>query len=156
QADSPPAEIPLTEALVCGRVGGGGRAPFHADAIQAMIVAGEWQPPSAGDAIALPGGETIEWRKAQANDDGWVESDGLAPGYAFFSVDSPDARVATLHAVGHSAVYVNGELRAGDPYQYGSVRLPVALRQGSNEFLFACARGRVKATLLSPDRPVGF
>src|SRR5690606_19897662 len=58
QAGSPPAEIPLTEALVCGRVGGGGRAPFHADAIQAMIVAGEWQPPSAGDAIALPGGET--------------------------------------------------------------------------------------------------
>jgi dienelactone hydrolase len=50
-------------------------------------------------------------------------------------------------------VYVNGTSRAGDAYDNGWLRLPVPLREGTNEFLFHVARGEMVATLQTPPSP---
>jgi poly(3-hydroxybutyrate) depolymerase len=59
-----------------------------------------------------------------------------------------------LDAAGHSVVFVNGGPRAGDPYSHGYVRLPVLLKKGTNELLFQCARGRIRAKLVDPEGKV--
>ena len=59
-----------------------------------------------------------------------------------------------LEAVGHSVAYVNGVPRAGDPYGYGYVSLPVEVKAGKNEILFQVGRGRVRAKLIEPPAPI--
>ena len=54
-------------------------------------------------------------------------------------------------AQGHSAVYVNGRPRYGDPYGTGFVRLPVALERGENLLLFAAL---VFAMIADVDGPL--
>src|SRR5206468_3737262 len=68
----------------------------------------------------------------------------------------PAAGIYLLEASGHAMVYVDGEPRAGDPYDTGYVRLPVALRAGRNDLLFACGRGHVRARLVRPTSPALF
>src|SRR5205814_2583771 len=59
-------------------------------------------------------------------------------------------RTMLLDAQGHDMVYVNGEPRAGNPYQTGYVRLPVRLHQGRNELLFRSGGRGLKVRLTSP------
>ncbi len=145
------SDLELRETLAIHRVGEYGRAPVHTDAIEALIVAGTWKPPAAGDSITLPDGSTRTWEAVTAGEDGWITSPLLRGGYAYAAVESPVARVMLLEASGHSLVYVNGEPRAGDPYQTGYVRLPIQLRAGTNDFLFASGRGRLQARLHAPE-----
>jgi poly(3-hydroxybutyrate) depolymerase len=51
-------------------------------------------------------------------------------------------------------VYVNGEPRAGDPYGYGFLHLPVRLEAGENVFLFQHGRGALRAELVEPAADV--
>ena len=62
--------------------------------------------------------------------------------------------VMLLEAAGDDLAYVNGEPRAGDPYEYGYVHLPVALHAGTNDLLFRCSRGRLKVALATPAAPI--
>jgi hypothetical protein len=71
-------------------------------------------------------------------------------------VNAEEPKVMLLEANGHGRVYVNGETRGGDVYQYGYVSLPVALKQGENRFLFALGRGELRAQLLDPPAPLSF
>jgi pimeloyl-ACP methyl ester carboxylesterase len=156
-ADSPaklPEEIPLRDFLAIAPVGKYGRTPFHQDWIEAKLVEGDWKPPRAGDALTAIDGVTRLWEKATAGDDGWLTHNALRGGYALAAIDSPAPRVMILEARGHSAAYVNGEPRAGDPYNTGWLRLPVLLQKGENEFLFHVGRGRVQAKLVAPRSPV--
>ncbi|HEV2473999.1 MAG TPA: prolyl oligopeptidase family serine peptidase, partial [Chthonomonadales bacterium] len=89
-----------------------------------------------------------------AGKDGGFSSPSLRGGYAFASVPSSRAQVMILEASGDSLVYVNGEIRAGDPYGYGYVHLPVALRKGNNDLLFAVGGGSFHARLVSPTGPI--
>jgi len=73
---------------------------------------------------------------------------GLRGGYVYWPVVSPEDKVMLLEAAGHNLAYVNGQIRAGDPYANGYVRLPVQLRAGTNDFLFQCSRGRLRAKLV--------
>lgn len=143
---APPA-LPAEVLLLPGVGAGGGRNPVPTDPVMAAVVAGEWRPPKAGDTVTASGGRTATWAAAPLND-------GAIPivpgGYAYLPVTSDRARVVVLQASGHGMVYVNGEPRAGDVYGYGYVRLPVALREGVNELLFAAGRGAVKVALLEP------
>ncbi len=135
------------EALVLPPVGGGGRTPVAADAVAAQIVAGKWQAPKAGDAVTLPDGATRKWEPLKAEKPGSWSGRALGGGYAYFSVTAPADAVMLLQASGHSMVYVNGEPRAGDPYQHGYVKLPVLLHKGENELLFQVGRGQLSAKL---------
>lgn len=143
-------EITLREGLVIsGVTRGGGRRPFTADAVQAQMVRGAWQPPKAGDTVRLPDGAERVWEAIRADEQGVFTSRSLTGGgYLYANVDSPQERIALLEARGHSGVYVNGELRPGDPYDYGYLRLPVKLRRGANHLLFVAGRGRLRVRLI--------
>ena len=153
QTDEPEI-IGLDECLVIERTDQPRRSAIHLDAIEAQIVTGTWVAPSEGTEVAAVGRKPRTWTAAQANDKGWFNAPALSHGYAFVTVESHTDRIALLEARGHSLVYVNGEPRAGDPYRYGFVRLPIHLRQGTNELLFVCGRGALWARLLSPRAPV--
>lgn len=140
-----PDPFVLTEALALPGVGYAGRSPVYSSTVVASMVDGTFKVPKPGDKVACADGTQVEWRKVSADDKGWISEDNMA--YVFWAVESDKEQVVILKARGHSSVYVNGESRAGDPYNYGYVELPVLLKKGSNEFLFNTGRGRVKANL---------
>ena len=70
--DTLPDEIVLREALVIERVGEYGRSAVHTDAIEALVVAGRWLAPQAGDSVALPDWTVRTWETASADEDGKV------------------------------------------------------------------------------------
>lgn len=148
-----PAEIPFTNALGISGVSQGGRIPISADAVQAQIVRGQWKAPHAGDKLTGPRGER-EWTKVDANKDGVFEGPATQGGYIYAEFDSPEDKPMVLVATGDTTVYVDGEPRAGDPYGYGWLELPVMMHKGKNGFLFSCGRGALKATLKAPPKPL--
>jgi len=150
QGTAPPEETAITQALVIGPVGRYGRNAVPVDPIQAAIVTGQWTAPQAGETLTLPDGTKRTWEAVTADKNGQIASKALEGGYAWVRVPSDRPRVMILEAQAHSMVYVNGEPRAGDPYGYGYVHLPVLLRQGENELLFACGSGHVTARLAAP------
>src|SRR5207247_7796351 len=87
------------------------------------------------------------WRTAPVRD-GVIAQQGV--GYAYLPVRSDGDRVVVLHAVGHSAVYVNGEPRGGDMYRSGIARLPVRLHDGANDLLFVGGRGSITVKFEEP------
>lgn len=141
-------------ALVIGPVATTGRRPVHADPIAASVVLGRWSAPEAGDTVRSPHGRQ-EW-KPVATADGEIRHDDLRAGYAFSTVESDEARGAILEVTGASMVYVNGEPRVGDVYRTGYVRIPVHLREGTNEFLFRSGRGGIRARVVEPRAPFAF
>lgn len=150
QPTSQPGEIVIREALVLEPAGKSGRIPFPIDPIQAQVAAGAWRAPRAGDKVTKAGGGEVAWQKATADEKGEFSGPALRGGYLYATVDSPRERVMVLEAVGHGMVYVNGEPRVGDPYANGIVRVPVKLKQGTNELLFAAGRGSLRAKLMTP------
>ena len=148
--------VRLGQCLVIASTGHSGRSPVHADAIEAEISSGKWHRPANGDRVQLADGNTNEWEVISTNKDGWFESRTWRGGYAYVPVTMDSNCVMILHAEGDSLVYVNGELRAGDPYELGYVHLPVPLRAGTNDFLFECGGGRLKFVLIAPPQPVSF
>src|SRR6185436_8031655 len=112
---SQPAAITPRECLVIRRLDQSRRAAIHTDEIEAQIVAGTWTPPKEGDEVRASNGKTAKWETLKANKDGVFESRTLQNGYAYVVIDSPTERVGILDARGHTLVYLNGELRTGDP-----------------------------------------
>jgi pimeloyl-ACP methyl ester carboxylesterase len=145
-----PKEIAVAAGLVLPRVGQSGRGPIHLDALEALLVAGKWTAPKAGDTVTLPDGSTRAWEEAKVGADGWLNHRALGGGYAYFPIASDSERVVILEASGHTLGYFNGEPHAGDPYQYGYLRVPVVLRKGTNDLLLLGGRGRVRANLIAP------
>ncbi len=152
----PAKEIPFGEALILAPAGRGARIPFPVDPVAGQVAAGTWQPPKAGDSLQRADGRVRKWEKLAPGKDGSYENRALNGGYAFFSVLSPQDRVMVLEASGHGMVWVNGEPRAGDPYSYGYVHVPVELKKGSNQFLFTVARGQLKTKLIVPPGDLFF
>ncbi|MFN8218890.1 MAG: prolyl oligopeptidase family serine peptidase [Fimbriimonadales bacterium] len=148
--------LAVSEALVVGGVGRGGRIPFAPDAVTAAVVEGRWKAPAEGEAVVLPSGSERKWTKIAANADGWFEHQALGGGYAFVRTQSAAEKIVILEAAGHSMVYVNGVPRTGDPYQYGYVKLPIKLKAGDNDFLFSCGRGRLRVDFSEPKAPLSF
>lgn len=146
-----PSTIELREGLVIGRATTAGRLPVPQDAVIAKLVPGERVAPVAGEKWELPNGQTGAWRALKAKEDGTFEAPELeGGGYVYISIDSAEARTMLLEAAGDNLVYVNGVPRAGDPYGYGYLRLPVTLKKGRNDFLFSVGRGELRAKLLAP------
>ena len=147
-------EIVMREVLVLPAVGRAGRSAIHTDAVEAKLVAGDWRRPAAGDTVRLPDGSTESWEPAAVDTNGVVRGRGARGGYVDWAVASPTRRVMLLQAAEHNLVYVNGELRMGDPYSAGYVELPVLLEAGTNELLFQGSRGRLRAKLVEASAPV--
>src|SRR5262245_47261821 len=137
------------EALVIASVGRYGRTPAPTDAIQALIAAGQWKTPKAGDTLTGADGTERAWGTVPVKD-GALKHQALNGGYALFTVKADAERVMILDAAGHSLVLVNGAPRVGDHYQTGYVKVPVLLKKGDNEFLFHVQRGSLRAKLIEP------
>jgi predicted esterase len=147
------AAIPAEGLVLPGAVEGG-RGAYRADPVAARLVAGDWKPPHDGDAVTLPDGATRKWQAVRAGKDGWFGREGIGAGYLYLAVPATEEQVLVLEAAGHAMVYVNGEPRAGDPYDHGYVRVPVLLHRGTNDLLFRGGRaGRVRARLAVPRAP---
>jgi pimeloyl-ACP methyl ester carboxylesterase len=126
----------------------------HTDALEARIISGQWHGPAADEApVAGSGGERA-WETTAADKDGWFAGRGGGTTYAWWTVESGAEEVMLLEAAGHNCVYVNGDIRAGDPYAYGYLHLPVLMRPGTNELLFQYSRDRLRAKLVRPGAPL--
>lgn len=123
----------------------GGRVPFSADAIALQMARGHLGAPTAGQ---------DGWEALTRAEDGSYPVAGGA--YAAFIVQADEPATMLLKASGHGMVYVNGEPRAGDPYGYGFVHLPVKLNAGENMLLFQHGRGALRAELAELPAEVFF
>jgi pimeloyl-ACP methyl ester carboxylesterase len=130
-----PKDITPGEALVLPPVGRYGRGSVTLDPVEALMVAGKWAAPKAGDTVGLPDGKTAAWQAAKVGPNGSLGRDAVAGRYVYFAIPSDAERVMVLEVSGHLLAYFNGEPRAADPYGYGYVHLPVALRKGTNDLL---------------------
>jgi pimeloyl-ACP methyl ester carboxylesterase len=142
-------EIPLRQALVlqAGRMRA--RSALRRDLIEAQIVSGQWQAPVTG--VTVPGSEeTNRWETIEPGPEGSIDAARVRGGYVWWPVVAEASRVMILEAAGHSMVYVNDEIRAGDAYGCGYMKLPVLLQSGTNEFLFQASRGAFRAKLTTP------
>jgi dienelactone hydrolase len=139
------AEPPtFKEALVLPPVGSAARAVIVADAEATSLVAGNWTAPKAGEVVTLPDGSKKAWEAVEVGADGWLKHPSLRGGYAYVPVTSDVEQIQILEAAGHGLVYVNGEPRAGDPYQTNYVHVPVLLKKGINDLLFRGGRGDMR------------
>ena len=103
-----------------------------------------------GESFSMPDGTQQTWQKYTPGQESSGGREGARSGYLYYAVVSPSEQVMILHASGHNVAYVNGEIRAGDVYGNGYMRLPVLLRPGTNGFLFQSGRGAIHAKLVAP------
>ena len=146
--------LELRSGFAIDATGRPGRTAVFADALEARLSEGHWDPPTPGLSLTLPDGSTKEWRAVVADAEGWFSGTEARGGSVWLSPVLSNSATYILEAQGHAMAYVNGEPRTGDPYGYGYTRLPVALRAGTNHIVLIGLRGRAKARLTSPEAPV--
>lgn len=149
-----PDTIQINTMAAVGRTGLGGRRSIQTDEVQHILNSTPAASFRAGDSLTLTDGSKVTWTEITANPQGQFRHSHLSGGWAFAEVSSDREKVMILEAAGHSAVYVNGEPRGGDPYSYGWLKLPVKLKKGANRLLFLGGRGSLSAKLVSPAKPV--
>lgn len=138
--------------LAVSRLIAPGRMPSLVDLVAAQLTTGRFQTPQEGDVLLGSGGAVV-WRRVNATAEGFDQRE-YPGGYLLCTVDSPNERVAILHASGHGMAVVNGEWRMGDVHAYGYMNLPVLLRPGTNKFLFSAGRGQLQARISEPRAPL--
>ncbi|NUN48922.1 MAG: prolyl oligopeptidase family serine peptidase [Candidatus Brocadiae bacterium] len=138
------------EWRVAGPLKGGSRAMIGPDPLLEYLNGpAADRTPEPGEAI---GGAV--WRAATPDDAGVLRDDGLAPGVAHVTMQSPREVVVLLRVHGASVVYVNGVPCAGDVYASGIGWVPVALRAGTNTIAARCGRGQFSWMMRTPPAPV--
>lgn len=142
-------EIVLREGLAI-RVGQSSRSPIYQDPVLYRMAYGEFSTPVEGQPVE-EGGEA-KWERITVNEEGYFAGRSLRGGYLYIPVEVKKTATMILEASGHNAVYVNGEPRSGDVYDYGWIRYPITLKKGRNDLLFQVARGRVRARLTPVER----
>lgn len=132
-------------------------AVIRRDPLEAQLVAGTFVTPKDG-AVPFPAADTTDgkparaWTAVTANANGVFKSGNFtafAGGWVYATVDSATERVMLLEAYGHVSVFVNGDPRGGNEFSYGFVRIPVKLKDGTNEFLFSVGRRPFAAKLVA-------
>lgn len=141
-----------TEILVAPNLGRGGRIPVVVDAIDYLMSTGRFKAPKAGDQLSMEGFQPSTWKTLKVDQEGWF-SDRATSGASYWRFESPTETPMMLRAAGHSMVYVNGAPRSGDIYGNGTAEIPVLVKKGTNEFLFAGSRGRIRFKLVPAPNP---
>ena len=157
QADESNSEtIPILSGLGLRNSARPSRRAFVPDPIQALMCRGQFRLPVAGERFPVESTNSEVWEQIAANSNGWFEHPVMRGGCFVAPIVVDTERLMILEAQGHSMVYVNGEPRAGDIYQYGYLKLPVLLNKGTNLFVFQCGRGKLKAQLIPPKSVLQF
>lgn len=147
--------IELREGLAIRGVARSGRNPVFTDRVLFNLIRTDWKPPKVGDEVSV-GAETRTWESLKAGEDGSFAGNDFQGGYAFFEVEKSAPEVMILESTGWGMVYIDGAPRAGDPYGFGYLKLPVRLGAGKTGFLFQAGRGRPRAKLAPPPSAAFF
>jgi len=157
----------VEKALVMRIPRGSLGSPIRKEPIEAQIVRGEWEPPQEGEVMELGDDNTGVWESVVADEEGWFTHRSLRGGYAYISVEAAQQDIQLLQGMAHEVVYVNGEPRGGNRYQskdkwasweprFDYYLVPILLKEGRNDLLFHCYRGRLKVRLQRPKSEVFF
>lgn len=146
-------DIVLKSGLGIDRISGRGRSTVRVDPIESMMVNGTWRTPTAGEFLKNPRGSESTWQSVETGEDGWFTGTTARGGYIYVQHVSESEKNVILSASGHRMVYVNGTPRTGDIYNYGIIETPIKLKSGTNEFLFATGRGKLRASIKTPAAP---
>ncbi len=142
-----------------------GREALYTDLLAYQLYTGSLQQPADGAALGtgIDGG-VIQWASVAADSlhrfrlprpagAGQQRSMFSNSSYLYVSYTAPKAVKALLRTTGSSAVYVNGEIHAGDQYSLGWLYIPVTLKKGLNEFYIRSGFA-TSASLLFNTKPV--
>ncbi|WP_083256973.1 carboxylesterase family protein [Arcticibacter eurypsychrophilus] len=145
----------FTKGLVLNPVHQYGRQALYIDPLAFALYQKTLKTPISGSAFSsVKDHNELIWKEVHADTANRFGGDDeyRASGYIYFSYNAAQARTALLNIRGNSAVFVNGVLHFGDPYDSGWMYIPVQLNKGKNEFY---VRGQyVKASLLFPANDV--
>jgi hypothetical protein len=151
-----PEGITVGDCLIVGPIGEYGRfnrCAIHADPIEDSIITECFSAPQQGDTVQVSNGSPRAWSKAAAGKDRWLEHPALRGGYVYIPVESESEQVIMLEAAAYSMVYVNNVPRVGHTYGYyncgphgeaDKFPIPILLRKGKNDLLFAGWQNRMK------------
>lgn len=142
------------EGLILKKVHRYGREALYSDALAVQMYRGTLKAPVEGGIFGSDGdGTVMKWEKSVADSAGRFGGAGYwGNGYLYLTYPSDGPKVALLNVQGNNAVYVNGAIHFGDPYQSGWMYIPVQLKKGTNEFY---VRGQYSsARLLFPSKQI--
>lgn len=145
-----PEAIELREGLGIRGVVRSGRTPILTDAVLAEVAKSGWKSPKLNDMVTTQTGDKRTWIELKSGQDGGFDGQAIQSGYAYFEVDRQKPEIRILESSGWGMVYADGQPRAGDPYGFGYLKMPVKLKAGKTGFLFAAGRGRPRAKLTAP------
>lgn len=136
-----------------------GREALYSDKLAYQLYSNSLKKPVEGGSSGFSNskGEDIKWQTVRADSTNRFRSRGFGfgggGGYIYFTYEADKAKTALLNISGNSAVFFNGELHAGDPYNSGWLHIPVKLKKGLNE-LYVRSGGQMIVKLLFPQNPV--
>lgn len=147
-------EYYFTKGLAVSGVHRYGREALYSDKLAYQLYTNALKKPVEGE---FPGinnsrGEPVKWQLISADSAKRFRGRGFG-GYIYFTYDADKEKTALLNISGNSAVFFNGELHAGDPYNSGWLYIPVKLKKGLNE-LYVRQGGQMIVKLLFPKIPV--
>ncbi len=153
---TPADSIVASKGIAISGVARSARSPIQIDGVAAQIVAGTFHP-QAGDRVGIPLPISAEksseksgiWTEIKPNENGSFDSTSFSGGYLVLSFESPANQIMILEATGHGMVYFDGP-HMGDPYATGYQRIPLEIKKGANQFVFAAGRGSISAKLVAP------
>lgn len=98
--------------------------------------------------------QNFRWQPIQA-DSVEVFREDMRQAFLYTAYEAGQSEIVLLNAAGHTQLYVNGQPREGDHYDYGYTLIPLRLQKGLNEFIYTPGRfGRVTARLIKPHQAV--
>lgn len=153
-------EYYFTKGLTVNGIHRYGREALYLDKLAYQLYTNTFKQPVEGATSGLVNmrGQEMKWQTITADtahrfiNRGFMFGGG-GGGYIYFTYESAKEQTALLNISGNSAVYVNGELHAGDPYSSGWLYIPVKLKKGLNELLVRSG-GMMIVKLIFPDKPV--
>ncbi|NWJ50015.1 MAG: prolyl oligopeptidase family serine peptidase [Bacteroidetes bacterium] len=158
----------LKEGLSLQLIRGISETIISTNPVEAAIATNTWKTPRSGDVVTFTNGEKRIWKTIKVNDKGWfADTTVRGGGYLLVTIHLKKKSNMILRLLGNDMVYVNGSPRVGNPYGMSETHqswendwdyctLPVELNPGKNELLFRISRGRLKAMLYHPAKPVSF
>jgi len=132
-----------------------GREALYTDSLAYRMYDGTLQPPAEGEIFSVNSkGDSLRWKAITADSANTFTSRGNGrSGYLYLTYNAPGQQTVLLNIQGNSAVFVNGILHAGDPYNAGWLFIPVTLKKGLNEF-YVRTYGQTVASMNFPVKPV--
>ena len=136
-----------------------GREALYTDPLAYQLYTGALSKPQEAAVFGKDeSGGDLKWLKVEADSLHrfrrlrGVDFYRAANAYIYLTYEANQEKVGILNIKGNSAVFVNGELHAGDPYRDGFLNIPVKLKKGLNEFY---VRGQgIEANLSFPGKSV--